>query len=133
MQPTDIAVLLEAAPLDHQRRSELAHRAIEDGRWPAAACGLRHAAAMAREWADKAAALADFCDAQAESGRAGSTVAPSLVAITEPGTLLEHTGPVTLEALEAAVMALAHSVGREHAVRARRAMANVQRAQCVGV
>lgn len=132
MQPSDIAALLEAAPLDHQRRSELAHRAIDDGRWPAAACGLRHAAALAKEWSDKAAALAAHCDAQAEPGRVGSTVAPTLVEITEPGTLLEQTAEPTLQSLEAGLLALAHHLGREHAVHTRRAMANVLRAQSVG-
>ena len=125
MQPSDFAALLEAAPLDHQRRSNLAYRAIEAGRWPGAACGLRHAAAMARDWADQAALLADHCDTQAESGRVGSTVAPSLMEITKPGTLLEQTGPVTVEALEAGLMALAHRVGRDHAVHTRRAMNGV--------
>lgn len=86
---------------------------------------------MAREWADKAAALADHCDTQAESGRVASTVAPTLV-IAEPGTLLEHTGPATLEALEAGLMSLAHHLGREHAVHTRRAMANVLRSQSAG-
>lgn len=133
MQPSDIAALLEAAPLSHQRRADLARRAIAGGRWPAAACGLRQAADLARDWADKAILLADYCDAQAESGRIGSTVAPSLVEITEPGTLLEQAGPATLESLEAGLMALAHHLGREHAVHTRRAMANVLRAQSVGV
>ncbi|MBV7428074.1 MULTISPECIES: hypothetical protein [unclassified Acidovorax] len=132
MQPSDIAALLEAAPLDHQRRSELANRAIEAERWPAAACGLRHAAAMAREWADKAAELANYCDTQAESGRVASTVAPSLVEITEPGTLLEQTCEPTLQSLEAGILSLAHFLGREHAVHTRRAMANVLRSQSVG-
>jgi len=132
MDAFEIAAFLLKAPADHQRRSELAHRAMDEGRWPAAACGLRQVAALAREWADKAAQLADHCDTQAESGRTASTVPTSLVEITEPGTLLEHTGPLTVEALEAAVMALAHSVGREHAVRARRAMVNVLRSQTPG-
>lgn len=127
MQPSDIAALLEAAPLDHQRRSNLAYRAIDSGRWPAAACGLRHAAVMAREWADRAAELADHCDTQAESGRVGSVVAPSLVEVIEPGTLVQHVGEPTLESLEAGLMALAHYLGRDHAVHARRAMANVLR------
>ncbi|CAN7369245.1 hypothetical protein [Acidovorax sp. LjRoot117] len=129
MEASELAALLLAAPADNQRRSALAHNAMSEGRWPAAACGLRHAAAMAREWADKAVELANHCDAQAESGRVASTVGPALGAIIQPGTLLEHAGPVTLEALEAALMALAHSVGREHAVHARRAMVNVLRLQ----
>ena len=132
MQPSDIAELLVAAPLDHLRRSEIAHRAIEAGRWPAAACGQRHAAALAKEWSDKAAALAAHCDAQAEPGRVGSTVAPTLVEITEPGTLLDLTAEPTLQSLEAGLLALAHHLGREHAVHTRRAMANVLRAQSVG-
>lgn len=45
MQVAEIAVLLEAAPVDHQKRCALAHNAIESGRWPQAVCGLRHAAA----------------------------------------------------------------------------------------
>lgn len=132
MQPTDTAVLLQAAPEEHGRRCALALSALDSQRWPAAACGLRHAAVQAQDWAIQARSLADWCDAQAESGRIGSVVPPSLVEITEPGTLLEQAGPITLEALEAGLMALAHHLGREHAVHARRAMANVLRTQHVG-
>ncbi|GKT20050.1 hypothetical protein AVHY2522_24645 [Acidovorax sp. SUPP2522] len=133
MDAIELDALLLASPADHQRRSALARRAAADGRWPAAACGLRHASAMAREWADKAIKLADRCDAEAESGRIASTVAPTLVEIAEPGTLLEQAGPVTIEALEAGLLALAHHLGREHAVHTRRAMANVQRSHAAGV
>lgn len=133
MAPTDIAVLLLAAPIEHSRRCALAQSALESQRWPVAACGLRHAAAMALEWSAKARELADWCDAQAESGRTGSTVAPTLVQAGDPGTLLEQAGPVTLEALEAGLMALAHHIGREHAVHTRRAMANVLRSQAAPI
>lgn len=133
MLTTEFAALLQAAPESHSRRCALALNAAESRRWPAAACGLRHAAVMAREWADQVVLLADHCDTQAESGRIASTVAPTLVEITEPGTLLEQAGPVTIEALEAGLLALAHHLGREHAVHTRRAMANVQRSHAAGV
>lgn len=133
MEHLQITALLDAAPREQQRQCEMAHRAIDSSRWPAAACSLRRAAAMAREWADQVAQLADHCDAQSESGRTGSTVAPTLVEITEPGTLLELAGPITLEALEAGLMALAHHIGREHAVHTRRAMVNVLRSQAAPI
>ena len=133
MQATDLAVLLQAAPEEHGRRCALAQSALESQRWPVAACGLRHAAAMSQEWASKARELADWCDAQAESGRTGSTVAPTLVEITEPGTLVEHAGEPTLQSLEAGLLSLAHFLGREHAVHTRRAMANVLRSQAAPI
>lgn len=128
MQPTETAALLEAAPEAHSRRCALAKNAIEAKRWPAAACNLRTAATLVQEWADRARALADWCDAQAESGRAHSTVADTLAADAQ-ATMLEPAGRPTLEALEAGLMALAHGMGREHAVRVRRAMCGVLAAQ----
>ena len=133
MAPTDTAVLLQAAPEEHSRRCALAQSALDSQRWPAAACGLRHAAAMAQEWASKARELADWCDTEAESGRAGSVVGPSLIEITQPGTLIEQAGQPTLESLEAGLMALAHHLGREHAVHTRRDMANVLRSQAAPI
>ena len=121
MQPTEPAAFLEAAPEQHARRCALAKNAIESKRWPAAACGLRTAATLANEWADRARDLADWCDAQAESGRAYSIVPATL----EPGvqaTILEPQGKPTVEAIEAGLMTLAHALGRDHAVRVRRAM-----------
>ena len=66
MQTTDTAALLQAAPEEHSRRCALAKSALDSQRWPAAACGLRHAAALALDWASRARAMADWCDAQAE-------------------------------------------------------------------
>ena len=123
MQSTELAALLEAAPEQHSRRCALAKNAIDSQRWPAAACNLRMAASLAQEWADRARTLADWCDIQAESGRAHPTVSTSL----EPNAQVALTpaGLPTLEAFEAGLMALAHGMGREHAVRARRAMNGV--------
>ena len=70
MQATDTAALLQAAPEEHSRRCALAKNALDLQRWPAAACGLRHAAALAQDWATHARAMADWCDTQAEPGRA---------------------------------------------------------------
>ncbi|WP_157019827.1 hypothetical protein [Acidovorax temperans] len=123
MQTTDTAALLQAAPEEHSRRCALAKSAIDSKRWPAAACGLRHAAVQAQEWATQARALADLCDAEAESGRAHSAVPATLA---EPAqALLSPAGPITLEALEAGLMALAHRLGRDHAVHVRRAINGV--------
>ncbi len=115
------AALLDRAPEAHSRICALAKNAIEVKRWPAAACNLRTAATLAQEWADRARTLADWCDTQFESGRAHSTVADTLAADAQ-ATMLEPAGRPTLEALEAGLMALAHGMGRDHAVRARRAM-----------
>lgn len=128
MQPTEAAALLEAAPEQHSRRCALAKNAIEGKRWPAAACNLRTAATLAQEWADRARTLADWCDTQSEIGRAHSTVADTLAADAQ-ATMLEPAGRPTLEALEAGLMALAHGMGRDHAVRARRTMNGVLIAQ----
>lgn len=123
MQPTDTAVLLQAAPEEHSRRCALAKSALDSQRWPAAACGLRHAAAMAQDWAIHARALADWCDAQSESGRAHSVVPATLA--EPPPILVAPAGPITPEALEAGLMALAHSLGRDHAVLVRRSINGV--------
>lgn len=121
MYTTELAVLLETAPEQHSRRCALALNAIQSGRWPAAGCGLRAAAVMAQGWADQARSLADWCDTQAESGRAYSTVDARLK--PDASVLaLEPAGQPTMEALEAGLMALAHALGRDHAVRVRRAM-----------
>ncbi len=126
MQATDTAALLQAAPEEHSRRCALAKSAIDSKRWPAAACGLRHAAAQAQAWATQASALADLCDAEAASGRAHSVVPATLA---EPAqAFLSPAGPITLEALEAGLMALAHRLGRDHAVHVRRAINGVVQA-----
>lgn len=124
MQPTEPAALLEAAPEQHARRCALAKNAIDAQRWPAASCNLRTTASLALEWADSARALADWCDAQAESGRAFSTVPATLEPNTQ-ATALEPLRPPTLESIEAGLLALAHGLSREHAVRVRRAMNGV--------
>ncbi len=121
MQTTELAVLLETAPEQHSQRCTLALNAIQSSRWPAAGCGLRAAAVMAQAWADQARSLADWCDTQAESGRVRSTVDTTLKTDTSD-LALELVGQPTTEALEAGLMALAHSLGREHAIRVRRAM-----------
>ncbi|MFT3815239.1 MAG: hypothetical protein QM740_17975 [Acidovorax sp.] len=128
MQPTEPAALLEAALEQYNRRCTQAKNALDSERWVAAAFHLRTAATMAQEWADRARALADWCDAQAESGRTHSAVPATL----EPAahiTTLEPLGLPTLEALEAGLMSLAHAMGRDHAVRTRRAMNGVLQAQ----
>ena len=125
MQTTDTAVLLQAAPEEHSRRCALAQSALDSQRWPAAACGLRHAAAQAQDWAIQARSLADWCDAQAESGRAHSVVGATLTDPSRDLVLLDPNGPITLEALEAGLMALAHHLGRDHAVHVRRAINGV--------
>lgn len=131
MQSTETAALLEAAPEQHSRRCALTKSAIDANRWPAAACNLRTAASLAQEWADRARKLADWCDAQAESGRLHSTVSTTLGPEAQ-AVALEPAGQPTLEALEAGLMALAHGVGRDHAMRARRAMNGVLTAQQQG-
>lgn len=125
MQTTYDIAALQAASLDLQGRVDLAYRAMHAYRWPAAACGLRIASALAREWADKAAALADHCDAQAEPGRLHSVVGATLTDPSRDPVLLAPDGPITLEALEAGLMALAHHLGRDHAVHVRRAINGV--------
>lgn len=123
MLSTDSVVLLQAAPEEHSRRCALAKSALDSQRWPAAACGLRHAAVQAQDWAAQARTLADWCDCQAESGRAHSVVHATL---TEPApTLLAPAGPITAEALEAGLLALAHHLGRDHAIHVRRAINGV--------
>ncbi|MEJ5028798.1 hypothetical protein [Comamonas sp. MYb69] len=121
MYTTELAVLLETAPEQHSRRCALALNAIHSGRWPAAGCGLRAAAVMVQAWADQARSLADWCDTQVESGRVHSTLDTTLK--TDASDLaLELVSQPTAEALEAGLMALAHFLGREHAMRVRRAM-----------
>lgn len=124
MQTTDLPVLLQAEPGQHSRRCALALSAIESSRWPAAACGLRSAASLAEEWAQQARHLADWCDAQAESGRAYSAVPVPMPSVCQAAALLPVGAP-TLESLEAGLMALAHGLGREQALRVRRAMNGV--------
>lgn len=124
MHTTEFAVLLETAPEQHSRRCALALNAIHSGRWPAAGCGLRAAAVMVQAWADQARSLADWCDIQAESGRVHSTVDTTLK-IDTSDQALELVGQPTTDALEAGLMALAHSLGREHAMRVRRAMNSI--------
>lgn len=128
MQPTDTAVLLQAAPEEHSRRCTLAKNAIDAQRWPAAACGLRHAARLAEEWVGHTLRLAEWCDAQAKI-----VTVPLNVAIDHDG---EHpaddmaaAGTPTTEAIEAGLLSLAHSLSHDHAVRVRRAMNGVLRAQ----
>ncbi len=123
MQTTDLPVLLRADPAQHSRRCALALSAIESSRWPAAACGLRGAASLAEEWAQQARHLADWCDAQAESGRAYSAVPVPMPEGCQAALL--PVGAPTLESLEAGLMALAHGQGREQALRVRRAMNGV--------
>ncbi|WP_311221364.1 MULTISPECIES: hypothetical protein [unclassified Acidovorax] len=128
MPTTDLAALLQAAPESQSRRCALALNAIESSRWPAAACGLRTAATTAEEWAQHTRALADWCDAQAESGRVHST-APIPPDFESQAAALLRAGQPTPESLEAGLMALAHGLGREHALRVRRAMNGVVVAQ----
>lgn len=128
MQTTDLPALLRAEPGQHGRRCALALNAIESSRWPAAACGLRSAASLAEEWAQQARQLADWCDAQAESGRAYSAVPVPMPEGSQAAAPLPVGGP-TVDSLEAGLMALAHGLGREHALRVRRAMNGVLSAQ----
>ncbi|SFE19481.1 hypothetical protein [Paracidovorax konjaci] len=128
MPTTELAALLQAAPESHSRRCALALHATESRRWPAAVCELRTASAAAEDWAQRARALADWCDAQTESGRAYSAVPVPMPADCQATALLPVGAP-TLESLEAGLMALAHSLGREHALRVRRAMNGVLSAQ----
>ena len=119
MQSADIAALLQAAPEDHLKRCDLDKSAVDAQRWPQAACGLRHAAAVARTWAEQACALAAECEAAGESGRLCSSVPPTLVENTFPA------GPLTVEALEAGLLVVAHHLGRNCALEVRRAMHGV--------
>lgn len=128
MQTTETAALLEADPEQHARRCTLAKKAIDAQRWPAAACGLRHAAGLAEEWAAHALRLADWCDAQAKNG-----TAPPNVAIEHnkehPSDDMAAAGAPTTEAIEAGLLSLARALGHGHAVRVRSAMNGVLRAQ----
>ena len=119
MQSAEIAALLQAAPEEHLKRCDLAMSAIEAQRWPQAACGLRHAAAVARTWADQAVALADQCDAAGESGRLFSVVPVTLVESILP------VGPLTVEALEAGLLVVANHISRNCALEMRRAVNGV--------
>lgn len=118
MTTPDLAVLLEAAPEQHARRCALIKSAIDSQRWPAAACNLRVAASLAQEWVDSARALADWCDAQAGSGRLISVASY----LETQAAVLEPQRPQTLESIEAGLIALARGLGREHAARTCRAM-----------
>lgn len=131
MQTTEVAAVLEAAPTDHARRCALTKSAIDTQRWPAAACNLRASASLAQEWADRARALANWCDAQAECGRIHSTV-PADSGTAGLFSPFDLAGQATLEAVEAGLMALAHGLSREHAVRVRRAMSGVLQAKIHG-
>lgn len=128
MQATNTGALLQAAPEEHSRRCALARRALDSQRWPAAACGLRHAAALALDWASRARELADWCDAQAKNG-----TAPPNVAIEHneehPSDDMAAAGAPTTEAIEAGLLSLARALGHGHAVRVRSAMNGVLRAQ----
>lgn len=73
MDQLHLTSVLQSAPEAHQQRCLLAKNAIDTKRWPVAACGLRHAAAMAQNWAIQARQLADWCDAQ-EKGNAGHSL-----------------------------------------------------------
>ena len=121
MQPNETISLLEVAPEQHTRRCALAMSAINAMRWPAAACGLRTAATLAQDWADRARHLAEWCDTQAEGGRA-----PAAISQTQPSdaqdVLIERLGQPTIESLEAGLMALANALGRDRAVLVRQAM-----------
>lgn len=128
MQLNETTSLLEVAPEQHTRRCELAMKAIASMRWPAAACGLRTAATMAQEWAARARYLADWCDAQAKGGLVHSEISPSLEADVQ-AVLIEPIGQPTIEALEAGLMALANTLGRDRAVRVRQAMNRILAAQ----
>lgn len=127
MQPTESTVLLVGAPEQHSRRCVLVKNAIDAGRWPAAASSLRMAATLAQDWADNARSLANWCDAQTESGRVHSVVPATLADPT--AATFSPAGPISLEALEAGLMALAHHLGRDHAVHTRRALNGVILAQ----
>lgn len=127
MQSTEIAALLEAAPVDHQKRCALAHNAIESGRWPQAACGLRHAAAEARAWADRASALAAHCEAQTTALQASDPHVPQVN--LEDALSAAFAAPLTAEALEAGLLVVANSINRECAIRTRRAINGVMAAQ----
>lgn len=125
MTSTEIAALLKTAPNEHILRCALVAGAIDSGRWPSAATGLRSAAAMSEQWANQARTLANWCDAQAESGRIHSTVPATLDAPTPSCLLASAGGAPTLASLEAGLMALAHHLGREHAACVHRAMNGV--------
>lgn len=127
MQTTDTAALLQTAPEEHSRRCALAKSALDSERWPAAACGLRHAAARAEEWAERARQLAHWCDTQGHHPQRLQAVAdhPLLTANRPEPAPAPLSAPLTVEALEAGLMALAHHLGRDHANQVRRAIAGV--------
>jgi uncharacterized protein (DUF885 family) len=131
MQPSDLTALLEAVPEQHSRRCAQAQNAIDSQRWFAAAFHLRTAATSAQEWADRAATLAEWCDAQAANSAAGSSIG-HLAPDAEPPTLAmprDTATPPTTEAIEAGLMALAHAMGPDHATRVHRAMNEVLAAE----
>lgn len=128
MQPTNTAALLQAAPEEHSRRCALAKSALDLQRWPAAACGLRHAAKLAEEWASQARWLADWCDTQDKSGITLSAIADAPDVENLPDSMTAVGAP-TAEAIEAGLLSLANALGHGHAVRVRRAMNDVLTAQ----
>jgi hypothetical protein len=115
---TTAADLLVSAPEDLNKRCAFIQTAIDQRRWSQAAVSLKLAALVARDWADKAQAFADKCTAEEKSGRLYSVV-PAAIAQAN------NAAPLTVEAVEAGLMALAHRLGRDYAVLTRRAMTGV--------
>lgn len=128
MQPTETAALLQAAPDKHSHRCAVIKSALDAKRWPAAACGLRHAAKLAEEWASQARWLADWCDTQGKSGITLSAIADAPDVENHPDSMTAVGAP-TAEAIEAELLSLANALGHGHAVRVRRAMNGVLRAK----
>lgn len=126
MNRTKLAAILEAAP-EHSRRCVLAKNAIDSQRWFAAAFHLRTAATSAQEWADRANALAEWCDAQAANNAAGCSIGHPAPEAELPTLAMprDTATPLTTEALEAGLMALAHALGPDYATRVHRAMNEV--------
>lgn len=125
MQTTDTATLLEVAPQKHSRRCALALGHINAGRWAAAASGLRGAAAVAQGSASQMLRLAAFCDERLLRDCASDAASASPATSPEPAV---DPAP-TLESIEAGLMALAHTLGLDQALRVRRAMNGVLSAQ----
>ena len=115
---TTAADLLVSAPEDLNKRCAFIQTAIDQRHWSQAAVSLKLAALVARDWADKAQALADKCTAEEKSGRLYSVVP---AATAQAG----NAAPLTVDAIEAGLMALAHRLGRDYAVLTRRAMTGV--------
>lgn len=134
MQLPDIAALLEAVPEQHSHRCAKAKNAIDSQRWFAAAFHLRTAATSAQEWADRANALAEWCDAQAANSAAGSSIGHPAPEAELPTLAMprDTATPLTTEAIEAGLMALAHALGHNHATRVHHTMTDVMRSQSKG-